>query len=268
MKYNQSICLTLLVFALGFSVSVFADDTKARDIMQKVDDRDDGDQRFSDMDMTLIDKHLRKRERRISTFNKDFGEDSYRIMFFQEPNDVKNTAFLTYDYDLADKDDDQWLYLPALKKTKRIASTNKSGSFMGSDFSYSDMTTRDLDDYNFFMKKGMDVNKHKVWVIEAVPVNDKVIEETGYIKSLLFVRQDNYVVIRAIHWQKEGKRLKYFDIKKLELIDNIWTPLEMHMTSKKGSKMLHKTMITFSNVTYNQPMNDQLFTIRRLEKGL
>jgi len=268
MKYNDCIYLTLLILALSFSVPVFADDAKARDIMQKVDDRDDGDQRVSDMDMTLIDKHLRNRERRIRTFSKDFGEDAYRIMFFQEPADVKNTAFLTYDYDQADKDDDQWLYLPALKKTKRIASTDKSGSFMGSDFSYSDMTTRDLDDYHFFMKKDMDVNKHKVWVIEAVPVNDNVIEETGYTKSLLFIRQDNYVTIRAIHWQKEGKRLKYFDIKKLELIDNIWTPLEMHMTSKKGSKMLHKTIMTFSNVKYNQAMDDQLFTVRRLEKGL
>ncbi|HAK59466.1 MAG TPA: outer membrane lipoprotein-sorting protein, partial [Nitrospiraceae bacterium] len=106
-----------------------ADDPKARAIMQKVDDRDDGDNGTSSLEMILIDKHGSKRIRKISGFMKDFGEDTYRLMFFLHPVDVKDTGFLTYDYDAADKDDDQWLYLPALRKTKRIASSDKSGSF-------------------------------------------------------------------------------------------------------------------------------------------
>ena len=114
----------------------------AREIMQAVEDREDGDNRVADMSMVLIDKNGDTRTRAIRSFDKDKGEDNQRIMFFLSPADVKDTAFLTYDYDEYEKDDDQWLYLPALRKSKRIASSDKSGSFMGSDFSYSDMTRK------------------------------------------------------------------------------------------------------------------------------
>ena len=113
-----------------------ADDPEARVIMERVDARDDGDNQTGDMQMVLIDKRGQQRVRRIATFKKDKGEDTLRLMFFLTPADVKDTAFLTYDYDDPDRDDDQWLYLPALRKTKRIATSDKSGSFMGSDLNY------------------------------------------------------------------------------------------------------------------------------------
>ena len=74
-----------------------------------------------------------------------------------------DTGFLTYDYDDPVRDDDQWLYLPALKKTKRIATGDKSGSFMGSDFSYADLTSRELDRYDFRLMKQAEVNGVAVW---------------------------------------------------------------------------------------------------------
>ena len=245
-----------------------ADDPKAREIMTKVDERDDGDNSIADMEMILIDKRGKKRIRKLKTFTKDKGEDKQRIMFFLKPADVKNTGFLTYDYDDPDRDDDQWLYLPALKKTKRIATSDKSGSFMGSDFSYADMTSRDLEDYDFKLLKETEVNDVITWLIESVPRSKEIIDEIGYTKSILFVRQDNYVVIRAVHFVKEGKKLKYFDIKKLELIDNVWTGTELHMTTKKAKKTLHKTIMKFHNMKYNQNLDESMFTVRRLEKGL
>ena len=126
-----------------------ADDPEARAIMEKVDARDDGDNQTSDMEMILIDKNQKQRIRKIASFSKDKDEDTLKLMFFMEPADVKDTSFLTWDYDDPNKDDDQWLYLPALRKTKRIASTDKDGSFMGSDLNYSDMTDRNLEDYYF-----------------------------------------------------------------------------------------------------------------------
>ena len=243
-------------------------DMSAREIMQAVDDREDGDNKSSDMKMVLIDKNGDKRIREIRSFDKDKGEDNQRIMFFLTPADVKDTAFLTYDYDAYEKDDDQWLYLPALRKSKRIASSDKSGSFMGSDFSYSDMTRKNLDAYDFKIMKQGEVRGHKVWQIESVPKSKEEIEETGYTKSVLFVRQDNFVVIRALHWVKEGKRLKYLDVTQLEEIDGVWTILEMNMTTKKGKSTLHKTQLSFSNVKYNQGLEEQMFSLRRLEKGL
>ena len=255
-------CLILLP---GF---VSADDAKARGIMEKVDARDDGDKRISSMKMILIDKRGKQRVRSTISYGRDQGEDTQSIIFFKSPADVEGTGFLTYDYDDESKDDDQWLYLPALKKTKRIAASDKSGSFMGSDFNYSDMTKRNLSEYDFTFKKEMEVNGDKVWVIESMPRSQKTIDETGYQKSLSFVRQDNYVVIRGISWEKDGGKLKYFDIQKLEKIDGIWTPLEMSMTTKQGKQTLHKTILQFEDVKYNQAMDESMFTTRRLEKGL
>ncbi len=270
-KIIWSMAAILGAVALGYlswGQAWAADEPKARAIMEKVDARDDGDNGMSDMEMILIDKQGSKRVREIRSRMKDFGKDTHRIMFFIAPPDVKDSGFLTYDYDDPAKDDDQWLYLPALKKTKRIASSDKSGGFMGSDFNYADMTSRDLTDYDFSMVKEDAVEGHNAWLIQAVPRTKQVIEETGYTKSVLFVRQDNYVVIRAVHWVSESDRLKYFDVKKLELIDNIWVATEIHMTTKQGKNTLHKTILTYRNVRFNQNLSDDLFTVRRLEKGL
>ena len=262
-----SLAALILVVALTPSLG-WCDDPAARAIMEKVDARDDGDNQTSDMEMILIDKRGKKRVRRLGIFSKDKGEDTLRLMFFLEPADVKDTAFLTWDYDDPDKDDDQWLYLPALRKTKRIASSDKDGSFMGSDLNYSDMTDRNLEDYDFTLKKEMEVNGVKTWLIESIPRTKKVIKETGYKKSLLFVRQDNYFVIRGVNWVRDGGYLKYMDVKKLERIGGIWVATEMHVTKKKSKKFVHKTILKLNNVKFNQDLDYDMFTVRRMEKGL
>ncbi|CAA6804568.1 MAG: Outer membrane lipoprotein-sorting protein [uncultured Sulfurovum sp.] len=262
-----------LLFLLGVGATllttapILADDTKARAIMEKVDARDDGDTLEQDMLMLLIDKNGDERTRDLKSYAKDFGEDSHRTMFFKSPSDVKNTAFLTYDYDDSSKDDDQWLYLPALKKVKRIPSADKSSSFMGSDFSYFDMTDRDLENYDFKLLKETKVYGHDAWMIESMPRNQKVIDESGYEKSIAIVRKDNHMVIRAINFMTNGKK-KYLDVKKIREENGIWLVDEMTMTTKKGKRTLHKTVLTFSNVRLNGSIDDNVFTTRRIEKGL
>jgi outer membrane lipoprotein-sorting protein len=237
------------------------------DIMNKVDTRDDGDTLINDMSMVLIDKNKKIRKRSMKTYSKDYGKDSKRLIFFITPADVKNTAFLTYDYYESSKDDDQWLYLPALKKVKRIPSTDKSSSFMGSDFSYFDMTDRDLEDYDFKLLKETKVRGHDAWMIESTPRNQEVIDESGYEKTIAIIRKDNHMVVRAINFLTNGKK-KYLDLKKIRQESGIWLVDEMTMTTKKGKSTLHKTILTFSNVTLNAPIEDGVFTTRRLEKGL
>ena len=262
---------TLLIgLTLGLSIittNVLADDAKARGIMEKVDARDDGKTLEQDMTMLLIDKNGKKRTRNLHTYGKDFGVDEHQIMFFKSPADVKNTAFLTYDYDDASKDDDQWLYLPALKKVKRIPSSDKSSSFMGSDFSYFDMTDRDLEDFDFKLLKETKVRGHDAWMIEATPRNKKVIKESGYTKTVAIVRKDNYVVVRAINYMRNGKK-KYLDMAKLHQQGGVWLPDVLTMTTKKGKRTVHKTVLKFSHVKLNKSIPDNMFTTRRLEKGL
>jgi len=112
------------------------------------------------------------------------------------------------------------------------------------------------------------VNGVKTWVIWSTPRSKDVIEETGYEKSLLFVRQDNFFVIRALNWVRDGGYLKYMDVKKLDLIDGIWVATEMHVTKKKGRDTVHKTILKLSDVKFNQNLEYDLFTVRRMEKGL
>jgi Outer membrane lipoprotein-sorting protein len=270
---KTTLCLTLSA-ALILSTApapAAADDPEARAIMEKVDVRNDGDNQTGLMEMILIDKRGKKRIRKISSFFKDKGEDTLKLMFFMHPADVKDTGFLTYDYDDPDRDDDQWLFLPALRKTKRIASSDKSGSFMGSDLNYSDMTDRNLEDYDFtFYKKQKEteVRGNKVWIIESTPRNREVIEETGYKKSLLFVRPDIDFVVRVVRWEESGGYVKFVDVKGLEQIDNIWVATEMHIRRKQGKQTVHQTVLRLNDVKFNQALEEDMFTIRRLEKGL
>lgn len=264
---RSAVILLAALITFVAPLDLVAADPDARAIMEKVDGRDDGDNAISEMEMVLIDRRGGERVRKIRSYTKDRGNETLQVMFFLYPPDVEGTGFLTYDYDGADQEDDQWLYLPALHKTKRIATSGKSGSFMGSDFNYSDLTTRDLDDFDYTLVKESEVGGDKVWVIEAVPRTETVIKETGYSKSLLLVRQDSYVVVRAVRWLDNGQDLRYLDVKKLELIDGIWVGTEIHMTTKRNQEIRHRTILKLDKVRFGQQLSDDLFSVSRLEKG-
>jgi hypothetical protein len=260
-------CIALVVATALSATSVAAASLTAREIVERAKDRDEGHPSIIDVEMTLIGKSGKRRLREIRAFGMERGEDELQLLFFLSPPDLKDTGFLTYDYDESGKDDDQWLYLPALKKSKRIAASDKSGSFMGSDFSYADLAWRDLDEYDYTLMKETEVGGAAVWQIESVPRTKKEIKETGYTKSILFVRQDNYVVIRSVGWLRRGGRLKYMEIKALEQIDGIWIGTEIHMTTKKAGKTLHKTILRNSNIRFRQELDEDFFTVRQMEKG-
>jgi len=265
---NTKKLLIGLTLGLTFlTTNIVADDAIARAIMEKVDAREDGKTLEQDMQMVLIDKNGKKRNRNLHTYSKDFGVDEHQIMFFKSPADVKNTSFLTYDYDKASKDDDQWLYLPALKKVKRIPSSDKSSSFMGSDFSYFDMTDRNLEDFDFKLLKETKVRGKAAWMIEATPRTKKVRKESGYSKTIAIVRKDNYMVVRSINFMRNGKK-KYLDMQKIHKQGGVWLPDVMTMTTKKGKSTVHKTVLKFSHIKLNKAINNSMFTTRRLEKGL
>ena len=258
LKYLLIITLTL---SSAFAIS-------GQEVAQKVHDLDDGDNQTSNMKMILIDKNNKKRVRELKRFAKDKGDDELKLMFFLAPADVKDTAFLTYDYEDSNKDDDQWLYLPELQKVKRIASSDKSSSFMGSDFTYSDMTDKNVEDYTYKIMKESKVGGHKTWQMLVTPKSQETVDETGYTKSILFVRQDNFVVVQALHYIKIGKKLKYMKVTGLELLDGIWTTTKVQMTTKKGKKTLHKTIIEFTDIKYNQDLDEAYFSTRTMQKGL
>ena len=244
----------------------------ARNIMESVLSRDDGKSSISSLQMQLIDKNGNKRIRNLRTFAKDKGEDEWKVSFFLTPSDVKNTSFLTYDYKSESKDDDQWMYLPALKKVKRIPSSDKDSSFMGSDFSYSDMTKPDLNDYDFSIIKDTFIKRKSgkvaVWKILVSPKTQKTIDETGYLKYEVYIRKDNYMRVRAKYYLKKSSRVKYLDVKKIEKINNIDVATIITMLTKKGRKTIHKTILIQSDTKINTEIKDSFFTQRIMKQGL
>ena len=262
-----------LVFCLLIGpLQLTAAELTAREVAQKSDDRDDGDTMISDMTMILIDRRNNKRVRKIKAYRKDYGKDTKQISFFLSPADVKNTAFLSYEWDDDDKDDDNWLYLPALRKVKRIASSNKKDSFMGSDFAYVDMNGFKISRWDYkFLKKSEMVDGADCWVIEAVPRKDikkQVIKETGYVKRVAWIRKDNFIGVKGKSYVKKGKKIKYYKAVDLQLIDGIWTPKRMEMITTKRKRKEHATVLLFENIKYNQGVEDNLFNTQRMERGL
>ena len=262
-----------MVFILPFIfLLVFGSDPahalSALEIMEKVENRDEGDDQAADMKMILIDRHGNERVRELKAFKKrDEEETVYQLLFFVYPIDVRNTGFLTLDY--KDRDDRMWLYLPSLNRTRQISTRDQSDSFMGSDLNYADMTSRNLDDftYAFYETKEMEVRGEKVWVITETPKSEDVVDSTGYKRSLLLVRQDNYYVVRSIRWEDCGNHIKYIDVRTLELIDDIWVGTSIHVNRKRGNETVHQTLLEFENVTFNQDLDFDMFTVRRLEQG-
>ncbi len=188
------------------------------------------------------------------------------MLYVQEPVDVKGFAFFTIEYNDSGKTDDQWLYIPALRKTKMIATSDRSSRFLGSDFTYADLNRRKIKFYKFKILKEMTVNGYETWLIEAIPIDEKIIKETGYTKSVFFVIKKHFVIIRAIHWVKKEKKLKYFNVKELKLIDGIWVPIELQMRVKKGKEFIGSTVIKFFNTEFNYPLPKNLFSTHRLDK--
>ncbi len=238
------------------------------DIMTKVDAQPTPPVMASDMTMVLIDRNNQQRVRSISSLRKTFDDMERSLLFFLSPQDVRGTGFLVFDYDDPAKGDDQWLFLPSLNKSKRIAGSDQSGSFMGSDLSYADLSSRNLSDWEYTLIREDKVGNEPVWLIEATAANNEVVDRTGYTQSILYVQQSNHHVIRAIHTlEAEGER-KLLNIPEWEQRDGYWIPKVMQVVSQEGGKTVHRTQLSFDNIDLNLDVDDNAFTVQRLEQGL
>jgi len=257
-----------LFLALLATISVPAMAMTAEQIMQKVDQIKEPASMKANMTMVLVDSKGKQRVRSMQSISADIDGVDKSLMFFLEPSDVKGTGFLMFDYAAAEQDDDQWMFLPSLKKAKRIASGDKTGSFMGSDFSYSDMSKRNLDEWTYKLLKEDDLNGVKVWVIESTPVNDAVIEKTGYTKSIAYVRQDNFHVTRGISYLQKKGEVKLMNIGSFVEIGDYWLATETQMVSQKNGQTVHRTLMKIENIEVDIDASADDFTLTRLEQGL
>jgi len=262
--------LTIICIFLPFSItkhaSAIAPD--AREIMKKVDQRYMGDTRIVDSTLILIDKKGRQRIRRIKQFAIDTKDVDKSISFFQSPPDVKGTSYMTYDWQDDKKEDDSWLYLPALQKIKRIAVADESKSFMGSDFSYADINGYDIDDFSYSLIAESElVDGHDCWVVRSIPKSDAIVRKTGYTEITSWVRKGIYMQVKSVIKEKKRKRVKYFSVTGIENIDNIWTAKALQMVTTRNGKKEHASVFRTNSIQYNKDLKSSIFNLQTMQRG-
>ena len=231
-----------------------------RDIMLKVDDRPDGDDRSMEMAMTLINKRDKKRIRSMLFYSRDYGKDVKSIFYFQKPADVKGTAFLSWGYDNPDRDDDRWLYLPAMKKTRRISGKSKNDYFMGSDLTYDDMGNRSVDEDTHQLLREEKLNDFDCWVIESIP-NDK---DYMYSRVITWIRKDALIGVKRDFYDRQGRMLKTMTRTDVRLHQGFWTAFKTEVHNVQEN---HRTILEITNAFYDLNLKDSLFRVSTLERG-
>jgi len=201
---------------LGTFTSINAQDP--REITQKASDISNPGAFEMTSTLTTYDAKGRKRVRQTTSATKIFGGTTKTIMKFLSPADVKGTGILIFDHE--DKDDDMWIYLPALRKTRRIISSEKSKSFMGSEFSNADMGRPNLDDFNYKLDGTTQYEGKTCWVIVSTPINDKVADENGYSKKIVLIDKNKYEVYKAEYYDLDGELWKVMTVSNYQDLGN------------------------------------------------
>jgi outer membrane lipoprotein-sorting protein len=248
----------------AISVTAASEELTGYQIMKKSEDQNKGDDEYNETTMKLINKRGQERNRKIEHFKKTDKDDNDKIfMRFMEPADVKGVALLTIEH--SDRDDDQWLYLPALKKVRRISSSDQGDNFMGTDYTYEDIRAEKLDQHEYKLLGSEVIDGHDCYIILALPATEKQKNESGYSKREIRVRKDVLLMAQIKYYDKKGELLK-IEIRKeaVEVTPNIYRPNFMEM---KNLKTGHTTQIMFDERRINKGIPDRIFTERELERG-
>jgi len=222
--------------------------------------------------MTLTDKRGKVRVRETKAYRKHYQNEKKTILFYKKPTNVKGTSFLTFDYHQANKDDDQWLYLPALRKVRRISASDRGDYFLGTDFTYEDMKLEgklDVTDLDFAVIKAetLTITNDKSYqslLMSGIPKDKTIAKELGYGRSEFWVDIQSWLIIKAKYWDLKGKLLKTLVSKDIRKVDGIFT---RHIMTMDNSKTGHQTVFSFSDVDYNSQVKDSLFSKRAMKQG-
>ncbi len=221
-------------------------------IAQKVVDRNDGQDATSKIRMLLIDKRGNKRFRNLITVVKKYGDLSKSYMRFTSPADIDGTSFLTWEN--KDRDDDQFLYLPALQRVRRIVSSQKSNRFVNTDYTYEDLQSREVAQDTHMILREEKIDTYDCWVLESIP---KRLDDSQYGKRITWVIKEIYLPIKIEFYDKRNRLFKIFTGKKIQKIDGIWTILDAEMNDLKKE---HRTLMKTDEVQYNRNVPDEVFT--------
>lgn len=270
-RFRQSAVLAALICGLGFGSALGADaPNPAREILDRVSRLDDTERAWTDrtqhLQLTIVDRRGNDRRRELVIRTKKFGEDANRtILFFLSPPEVRGIGLLQW---VQPHDEDrQWLFLPELKRVRRITGTSKRESFVGTDFSYEDLTiwTEVLDwteeEAHSRLLGDETIDGHACAVIELVPVDADV----SYAKLRLWLAQDDLVLRRMQFDDDRGRLVKTLELSDVRPVREIPVAHRLVMHNERGGS---ETRVVFTEVRFDTGIADDEFTQRRLEKGI
>jgi outer membrane lipoprotein-sorting protein len=216
-----------------------------------------GDDMKAKVRMRLVSKEGSERIRELTMLRKNLagGEQRYFI-YFHSPADVREMTFMVWKY--PQRDDERWLFIPAVKMVRRIAANDKRSSFVGSDFSYEDISGREVEDDTHTLAREDTLNGRPVFVIRSVPKDEK---SSDFAYRLASVDKENSVLWREEYYDKRNRLYKVFTADEVKQVMGQWTTLRRTMNNVQND---HRTEVVFSEVEYNVGLEDSLFSERYL----
>ena len=255
-----SVCLqrflicSLILASLSLTSNVQASDP-AKDGLAIALKNDKANQGFgtdqSVMEMVLINAHGDKTTRRMLTETlegKDQGDKS--VATFQWPADVKGTKMLTHTKKVGD--DQQWLFLPAIKRVKRISSKNKSGSFMGSEFSYEDLGSQEVEKFTYSLIGDATHDSRSVWHMKRTPKDKR----SGYSKQIIWIDKEYHAPLKMEYYDRKGDLLKTASFRNYSQFGTIWRVGEIHMHNAQTQK---QSIITWKERKVGVELDTDIF---------
>lgn len=214
----------------------------------------------ADMTMTLRNKQGEESVRVLRVKNLEVADDGDKsLTIFDEPKDVRGTALLTFSHKL--DSDDQWLFLPALKRVKRIASKNKSGPFMGSEFAFEDLSSQEVEIYTYAYLRDEACGELTCFVVDRFPVD----KNSGYTRQTAWIDQAEYRVHKIEFFDRKKSLLKTLESSGYEqYLDTFWRPAKMAMQNHQTGK---STDLIWSNYNFKSGLDDGDFTKNSLKRA-
>ncbi len=229
-------------------------------IAQAASKRDDGfGDTSSTLTMVLRNRHGQETTRQMRSKTLEQADDGDKgIVVFDDPADVKGTALLTFTH--KEGPDDQWLYLPALKRVKRIASSNKSGPFMGSEFAYEDLASQEVEKYTYKWLENTAMDNMDFYVFERVPLDKK----SGYTKQIVWIDKMEMRVFKVEYYDRKKSLLKTLTASDFnQHLGKYWRPNSMFMENHQTGK---STLLTWQNYQFQNGFSASDFNRNSLSK--
>lgn len=266
MKSLSFFTICSLIFLLGGNLrSLHTQPLDGRTIVQKNDQQQKSQDEYTEMTMTLISKTGKKRIRKVVQYQQTDNRGDKKILIrFLSPPDIKGTGLLTLEHH--NREDEQWLYLPALRRVRRISAAEKSDNFVGTDFTYQDLKSEDMDQYHYRLTGEESIDSIPCYVVEAIPSTKSERKKSAYGKRIFWISKDHFVLVQVHFFDKKGKLFKILNASEIREIDktNKWRAWHIEIKNLQNG---HRTILKYDHIKINRGVPSRFFSKRYLKRG-